>query len=337
MAAPILSVSGLDVSFRAGDAWRNVVRDVAFEVGPRETLAIVGESGSGKSVTAMSIMRLLSPANARVTGRIDFEGRNLLDLPLAEMPSIRGNSIGMIFQEPMTSLNPVLRIGKQITEVLEQHRGMTRSQARAEAVRLLEKVRIPSARSRLNEYPMNFSGGMRQRVVIAIALACSPKLLIADEPTTALDVTVQAQILKLLQELRRDFQTAVVMITHDLGVVAGVCDDVLVMYAGRTMEYGPVQAIFDVPSHPYTRGLLHAVPRMDHAHGTDRLATIPGNPPNLLALPPGCPFAPRCHDRFEACLKPAPLVEFAGSRRRACHRSIAELSGSESETEGVVA
>jgi oligopeptide transport system ATP-binding protein len=243
----------------------------------------------------------------------------------------------MIYQDPMTSLNPYIKVGDQLTEVLRFHKGMDRKAAFAESVRLLDAVKIAEPKKRMGMYPHEFSGGMRQRVVIAMALLCRPKLLIADEPTTALDVTVQAQILKLLQELRRDFQTAVVMITHDLGVVAGVCDDVLVMYAGRTMEYGPVQAIFDVPSHPYTRGLLHAVPRMDHAHGTDRLATIPGNPPNLLALPPGCPFAPRCHDRFEACLKPAPLVEFAGSRRRACHRSIAELSGSESETEGVVA
>ena len=269
MAAPILSVSGLDVSFRAGDAWRNVVRDVAFEVGPRETLAIVGESGSGKSVTAMSIMRLLSPANARVTGRIDFEGRNLLDLPLAEMPSIRGNSIGMIFQEPMTSLNPVLRIGEQITEVLEQHRGMTRSQARAEAVRLLEKVRIPSARSRLNEYPMNFSGGMRQRVVIAIALACSPKLLIADEPTTALDVTIQAQILELIKTLQEDEGMSVVFITHDMGVVAEISDRTLVMYRGDVVETATTPDLFATPEHPYTRALLSAVPQLGAMAGTE--------------------------------------------------------------------
>jgi peptide/nickel transport system ATP-binding protein len=275
MSSPILSVSGLDVSFRVGDAWQNVVRNVAFEVGPRETLAIVGESGSGKSVTAMSIMRLLSPANARVTGRIEFEGRNLLDLRLTEMPSIRGNHIGMIFQEPMTSLNPVLKIGEQITEVLEQHRGMTRSQARAEAVRLLEKVRIPSARSRLDEYPMNFSGGMRQRVVIAIALACSPKLLIADEPTTALDVTIQAQILELIRTLQEDEGMSVVFITHDMGVVAEISDRTLVMYRGDVVETETTSDLFVAPKHPYTRALLSAVPQLGSMAGTERPLRFP--------------------------------------------------------------
>lgn len=193
MTSPILSISNLNTAFRVGGEWRNVVKDVSFDIAPKETVAVVGESGSGKSVTAMSIMRLLSPGNSRVTGKIEFEGKDLLSIPLEDMQKIRGNRVGMIFQEPMTSLNPVLKIGEQITEVLRQHRGMSESQAQAEAVRLLEKVRIPSAKARLNEYPMNFSGGMRQRVVIAIALACDPKLLIADEPTTALDVTIQAR------------------------------------------------------------------------------------------------------------------------------------------------
>ncbi|MGH6782232.1 MAG: ATP-binding cassette domain-containing protein, partial [Sphingomonadaceae bacterium] len=251
MMAPILSISGLDASFRVGGQWRNVVRDVTFDIGARETVAVVGESGSGKSVTALSIMRLLSPSNARVTGRIDFEGRNLLDLPLPEMQSIRGNRIGMIFQEPMTSLNPVLRIGEQITEVLVQHRGMSQAQARAEAVRLLEKVRIPSARSRLDEYPMNFSGGMRQRVVIAIALACSPKLLIADEPTTALDVTIQAQILELIKTLQEEEGMSVLFITHDMGVVAEISDRTVVMYRGDVVETGTTRDIFAVAKHPY--------------------------------------------------------------------------------------
>jgi len=275
MTAPILSISGLDASFRVGGEWRNVVRDVSFDIGPRETVAVVGESGSGKSVTAMSIMRLLSPSNARVSGRIDFEGRNLLDLPLPEMQSIRGNRIGMIFQEPMTSLNPVLRIGEQITEVLVQHRGMSQAQARAEAVRLLEKVRIPSARSRLDEYPMNFSGGMRQRVVIAIALACSPKLLIADEPTTALDVTIQAQILELIKTLQEEEGMSVLFITHDMGVVAEISDRTVVMYRGEVVETGTTRDIFAAAKRPYTRALLSAVPQLGSMTGTDRPLRFP--------------------------------------------------------------
>jgi len=275
VTAPILSVSGLDVSFRSDEGWRNVVRDVAFDIGARETVAVVGESGSGKSVTAMSIMRLLSPSNARVTGRIDFEGHNLLDLPLAQMQAIRGNRIGMIFQEPMTSLNPVLKIGEQITEVLEQHRGMTRAQARTEAVRLLDKVRIPSARSRLDEYPMNFSGGMRQRVVIAIALACSPKLLIADEPTTALDVTIQAQILELIKALQEEEGMSVLFITHDMGVVAEISDRTVVMYRGDVVETGTTGDIFAAAKHPYTRALLSAVPQLGAMTGIDQPLRFP--------------------------------------------------------------
>jgi oligopeptide transport system ATP-binding protein len=332
----LLEVDKLNVRFHTPEGEVAAVNDLSFTLEAGRSLGIVGESGSGKSQTAFALMGLLAK-NGTATGEVRYQGTDLLTLNEAQLNKRRGSEIAMIYQDPMTSLNPYIKVGDQLTEVLRFHKGMDRKAAFAESVRLLDAVKIAEPKKRMGMYPHEFSGGMRQRVVIAMALLCRPKLLIADEPTTALDVTVQAQILKLLQELRRDFQTAVVMITHDLGVVAGVCDDVLVMYAGRTMEYGPVQSIFDVPSHPYTRGLLHAVPRMDHAHGIDRLATIPGNPPNLLALPPGCPFAPRCHDRFEACLKPAPLIEFAGSRRRACHRSIAELSGSESATEGVVA
>ena len=336
----LVNIRNLKVSFRLDRSHTfEAVKGISFDVPKNATVALVGESGSGKSVTSLAVLGLLPRENSIIDpgSRIEFDGRNVVELPAADLRGIRGSQISMIFQEPMTSLNPVFTVGYQLTEVLRLHMGMRPAQARKRAIELLDEVGIPDPEYKVNAYPSQMSGGQQQRVMIAMAIACEPKLLIADEPTTALDVTVQAQILKLLQELRRDFQTAVVMITHDLGVVAGVCDDVLVMYAGRTMEYGPVQSIFDVPSHPYTRGLLHAVPRMDHAHGIDRLATIPGNPPNLLALPPGCPFAPRCHDRFEACLKPAPLIEFAGSRRRACHRSIAELSGSESATEGVVA
>ncbi|SMF34831.1 peptide/nickel transport system ATP-binding protein [Xaviernesmea oryzae] len=275
MTKPALSISNLNTSFRVDGEWQNVVRDVSFDIGEKETVAVVGESGSGKSVTAMSIMRLLSPANSRVTGRIEFEGRNLLDLPLGEMQSIRGNRIGMIFQEPMTSLNPVLRIGQQITEVLVQHRGMTYSQAEAEAVRLLEKVRIPSARSRLNEYPMNFSGGMRQRVVIAIALACDPKLLIADEPTTALDVTIQAQILELIKTLQEEEGMSVLFITHDMGVVAEISDRTVVMYRGEAVESGTTRDIFKAAKHPYTRALLSAVPQLGSMRGLERPLRFP--------------------------------------------------------------
>ncbi len=275
MTHPILSISNLNTSFRVGGEWRNVVHDVSFDIGAKETVAVVGESGSGKSVTAMSIMRLLSPGNSRVTGRIDFEGRNLLDLPLEAMQSIRGNRIGMIFQEPMTSLNPVLKIGQQITEVLVHHRGMSHAQAEAEAVRLLEKVRIPSAKSRLSEYPMNFSGGMRQRVVIAIALACDPKLLIADEPTTALDVTIQAQILELIKALQEEEGMSVLFITHDMGVVAEISDRTVVMYRGDAVETGTTREIFAGAKHPYTRALLSAVPQLGSMTGLERPLRFP--------------------------------------------------------------
>ncbi|MBM7046029.1 MULTISPECIES: ABC transporter ATP-binding protein [Rhizobium] len=275
MTNPILSISNLNASFRVNGDWKNVVRDASFDIGARETVAVVGESGSGKSVTAMSIMRLLSPGNSRVAGKIEFEGTNLLDLPLAQMQSIRGNRIGMIFQEPMTSLNPVLKIGKQITEVLVHHRGMSHSQAESEAVRLLEKVRIPSAKSRLGEYPMNFSGGMRQRVVIAIALACSPKLLIADEPTTALDVTIQAQILELIKTLQEEEGMSVLFITHDMGVVAEISDRTVVMYRGDVVETGTTEEIFAAAKHPYTRALLSAVPQLGAMKGIERPLRFP--------------------------------------------------------------
>lgn len=273
--SPILSIAGLNTSFRVNGEWRNVVRDVSFDIAPKETVAVVGESGSGKSVTAMSIMRLLSPDNSRITGQINFEGQDLLSLPLDAMQKIRGNRIGMIFQEPMTSLNPVLRIGQQITEVLMYHRGMSQSQAEAEAVRLLDKVRIPSAKSRLAEYPMNFSGGMRQRVVIAIALACDPKLLIADEPTTALDVTIQGQILELIKTLQQEEGLSVLFITHDMGVVAEISDRTVVMYRGEQVETGSTESLFAGAKHPYTRALLSAVPQLGSMNGKDRPLRFP--------------------------------------------------------------
>lgn len=267
MQTPVLQVDNLNTAFSVGGEWLNVVRDLSFSIGPKETLALVGESGSGKSVTAMSVMRLLDEKQTRYSGSIQFDGRELLSLNRAQMQSIRGNHIGMIFQEPMTSLNPVLKIGVQITEVLKRHRGMDDAAARAEAVRLLEKVRIPAAASRMNEYPLSFSGGMRQRVVIAIALACNPRLLIADEPTTALDVTIQAQILALIKSLQEEEGMSVLFITHDMGVVAEVADRTLVMHRGEAAEQGTTREIFHHSKHPYTRALLSAVPRLGAMHG----------------------------------------------------------------------
>ncbi|AEX54401.1 ATP-binding component of an ABC superfamily dipeptide transporter [Rahnella aquatilis CIP 78.65 = ATCC 33071] len=267
MQTPVLQVDKLNTAFSVDGEWLNVVRDLSFSIGPKETLALVGESGSGKSVTAMSVMRLLDEKQTRYSGRIHFDGRELLSLTPPEMQSIRGNRIGMIFQEPMTSLNPVLKIGVQITEVLKRHRGMDDASARAEAVRLLEKVRIPAATSRLNEYPLSFSGGMRQRVVIAIALACNPRLLIADEPTTALDVTIQAQILALIKSLQEEEGMSVLFITHDMGVVAEVADRTLVLHRGEAVEQATTREIFHHPKHPYTRALLSAVPRLGTMQG----------------------------------------------------------------------
>ena len=262
MRDPVLQVEKLNTAFSVEGEWLNVVRDLSFSIGPKETLALVGESGSGKSVTAMSVMQLLDARQTRYSGSVMFDGQNLLTLNGKQMQSIRGNRIGMIFQEPMTSLNPVLKIGVQITEVLKRHRGMDDATARNEAVRLLEKVRIPAAASRLNEYPLSFSGGMRQRVVIAIALACNPRLLIADEPTTALDVTIQAQILALIKSLQEEEGMSVLFITHDMGVVAEVADRTLVMHRGEAVEQATTREIFQLPQHAYTRALLAAVPRL---------------------------------------------------------------------------
>ncbi|SEH25405.1 peptide/nickel transport system ATP-binding protein [Methylobacterium sp. 275MFSha3.1] len=272
---PILSVSDLTVSFRSDGRWREVVHGVSFDVGPRETVALVGESGSGKSVSALSILRLLPRDASRIGGRVRFEGRELLAAPEAEMRRVRGDSIAMIFQEPMTSLNPVLTIGFQIAEALIRHRGLSRSAAEAEALRLLDKVRIPAARSRLHEYPHRFSGGMRQRVMIAMALACRPKLLIADEPTTALDVTIQAQILDLIKSLQDEEGMSVLFITHDMGVVAEIADRTVVMYRGRAVEAGPTARIFSEPTEPYTRALLAAVPRLGTMAGRARPMRFP--------------------------------------------------------------
>jgi len=272
---PILSVRDLTAAFRSDGRWREVVHGVSFDIGPRETVALVGESGSGKSVSAMSIMRLLARDASRIGGSVRFEGRELLAAPEAEMRRVRGDSIAMIFQEPMTSLNPVLTVGFQIAEALIRHRGLSRAAAEAEVVRLLDKVRIPGARSRIHQYPHLFSGGMRQRVMIAMALACRPKLLIADEPTTALDVTIQAQILDLIKSLQDEEGMSVLFITHDMGVVAEIADRTVVMYRGRAVETGPTARIFSAPEDPYTRALLAAVPRLGAMAGRARPMRFP--------------------------------------------------------------
>jgi len=313
----LLEVDDLQVRFRTPEGYVRAVNRLSFGLGAGEALGVVGESGSGKSQMALAIMGLLA-TNAEVEGRVRFEGQELLTLKPAQMNRIRGAQIGMVFQDPMTSLNPYLDIGTQMAEVLVQHRGMNTVAGLAESARMLESVRIPDATRRLRQYPHELSGGMRQRVMIAMTLLCRPKLLIADEPTTALDVTVQAQILELLGELRREFGVAVLLITHDLGIVAELCERTLVMYAGQLMEYGPTARLLAQPGHPYTRGLLESRPGFDSP--LDRpLTAIPGAPPDLLHLPPGCPFQPRCPLAFEPCGTRPAVLEHPGGVRRACH------------------
>ncbi len=317
----LLSVNNLNVSFSTPDGTVNAVNGISFSLNSGEALGIVGESGSGKSQLVLGIMGLLAQ-NGKTTGSVKFNENELIGLSQNEFNKIRGDKISMIFQDPMTSLNPYLRISKQMTEVLMFHKKMGYTEAKNESIKMLDMVKIPDAKNRIDMYPHEFSGGMRQRVMIAMSLLCKPDLLIADEPTTALDVTVQAQIVTLLRELKKDLETAIIIITHDLGVVAGICDNVMVMYAGRTMEYGPVNHIFYTPHHPYTQGLLRSIPRLND-ETYDDLPTIPGNPPSLLNLPKGCPFQERCGYAKEQCIsKPPPLISFGKDLKKACYLEI---------------
>ncbi|WP_368744833.1 dipeptide ABC transporter ATP-binding protein [Desertibaculum subflavum] len=323
-SACLLDVADLHVHFETSRGIVRAVEGLSFQVRRGEVVAIVGESGSGKSVSALAVMRLLPRLTGRTRGRILFDGKSLLDLDDEAMRQIRGRDISMIFQEPMTSLNPLLTVGLQITEPLTIHLGMSDEAARARAVELLQLVGIPDAESRLDQYPHQFSGGMRQRVMIAIGLACNPKLIIADEPTTALDVTIQAQILELMKELSRKLDIALIVITHNLGVVARYADRVIVMYAARMVEEGAAEAVFHRPRHPYSMGLLHSVPRLDHPRGA-RLETIEGLVPNLANAPPGCRFGPRCPFRIEACAEEPELLPTDTGAQARCHR-VAEIA-----------
>lgn len=319
----LLDVSDLTVTFQTNDGPVNAVNGLSFDVAEKETLAIVGESGSGKSQTAFAIMGLLAK-NGGATGRVEFDGADLLSLSKSQLNKVRSNQIGMIFQDPMTSLNPYIRVSDQMAEVLQLHKGLSKRDAIAEAVQMLDAVRIPDAKARISMFPHEFSGGMRQRIMIAMALLCRPRLLIADEPTTALDVTVQAQIMKLLGEIREEFNTAVILITHDLGIVADFCDRTLVLYGGQIMEEGPTGDVFADPAHPYTKGLLKAVPRLDR--DTETLQTIAGEPPDMSHLPAGCPFSPRCEIARDYCsTRPLVLEPLGDNRTRACHASPAEM------------
>jgi oligopeptide/dipeptide ABC transporter ATP-binding protein len=320
---PLLEVRGLHTEFRTGAGVVRAVDGVSFSVDPGETIAIVGESGSGKSVTALSVLRLVADPPGRITsGQILFDGRDLVGLSPAEMREIRGRDIGMVFQEPMTSLNPVLTISRQITETLEQHQGADRVSAERRALELLQMVGIADPARRLKQYPHQLSGGMRQRVMIAVALACNPKLIIADEPTTALDVTIQAQILELMKSLTHELNVAQIIITHNLGVVARYASRVNVMYAGRIVEAGEADAIYHDPRHPYTMALLGSVPRLDRPRRA-RLDPVEGQPPDLTRLDGGCAFRPRCRFAVEQCAQARPPLAPAGAggHLAACFRS----------------
>ncbi|SLN51167.1 Oligopeptide transport ATP-binding protein OppD [Aquimixticola soesokkakensis] len=316
----LLDVNDLSVRFATQDGDIHAVNGVSLSLEAGDTLGIVGESGSGKSQLSFALLGLLAK-NGTATGSVTFEGREILNAPEKVLNTYRARKIAMVFQDPMTSLNPYMRISDQMAEVLMHHEGLTKSDAIARSAQMLDAVKIPDAQNRVRLYPHEFSGGMRQRVMIAMSLLCKPQLLIADEPTTALDVTVQAQIMTLLAELQKEFGMATILITHDLGVVAGFCERAMVMYGGRIMERSPVEPLFAQPTHPYTRGLIAAIPRVDQGH--EALHAIPGNPPNMTGAPVGCPFAPRCDFAGDDCRRDMPPLErFATERDRACHRPI---------------
>ena len=314
----LLEVKNLKVEFETADGVVNAVNNVNFSIEEGKILAIVGESGSGKSQTVFAMTGLLDH-NGSATGSVKFEEEEILNIPNQKLNQIRAEKIAMIFQDPMTSLNPYVRVSDQMTEVLMHHHGASKSDALKQSINMLDAVRIPDASNRIRMYPHEFSGGMRQRVMIAMSLLCKPKLLIADEPTTALDVTVQAQIMKLLADLQKDFGMSIILITHDLGVVAGNSDDMLVMYGGEIMEIGKTENIYSAPTHPYTQGLMSAVPRLDDSE--ERLITIPGNPPNMMKAPEGCPFSPRCKFAVDKCNSDSPaLLKIDNSNHfRSCH------------------
>ncbi len=316
----ILSVRDLHTYFQTDDGVVKAVDGITFELKKGETLGIVGESGSGKSVTNLSVIRLIpEPPGKIVSGEVIFDGKDILELTPEEVRKIRGKRIAMIFQDPMTSLNPFMKISRQIGEITELHLGHSRSQSHAHAVKMLELVGIPDAKNRVDDYPHEFSGGMRQRVMIAMALSCEPELLIADEPTTALDVTIQAQILELIKKLKDELGTSVILITHDLGVVAGMTEKIIVMYAGKVFEQAPTRELFATPANPYTKGLLRSVPDPAHEHGAE-LYQIPGLPPNVAHLPPGCPFAPRCEYAQDICRTDyPPFVQINEEHFSLCH------------------
>ncbi|CUH07783.1 Stage 0 sporulation protein KD [Jannaschia seosinensis] len=319
----LLDIDNLSVTFDTDDGPVYAVSELSLSIDRGQTLGIVGESGSGKSQTAFAIMGLLA-GNGRTAGSVRFDGQELLTASKKQMNALRAHRIAMIFQDPMTSLNPYMRISDQMAEVLTLHQGMSKRDAVAEATHMLDAVRIPSAAERIRLFPHEFSGGMRQRVMIAMSLLCKPDLLIADEPTTALDVTVQAQIMNLLADLQREFDMATILITHDLGVVAGFCERVTVMYGSRVMEEGPTDPLFAKPTHPYTLGLLGAVPRIDDEDA--QMTAIVGNPPNMADPPSGCPFHPRCDFAGDDCLTMPPLEPFAEGRARACRRPVEKIA-----------